>query len=88
MYMTIRKGVFDILIRYIVFLDIEGWHNNMLSNLKKIDICPVKFFTRRRNNIVETHFCDRESIFYQNIFPVFVIGTPKFQDWVAISIKS
>lgn len=21
-------------------------------------------------------------------FPVFVIGTPKFQDWVAISIKS
>ena len=25
MNMTIRKGVFDILIRYIVFLDIEGW---------------------------------------------------------------
>ena len=23
--MTIRKGIFDILIRYIVFLDIEGW---------------------------------------------------------------
>ena len=22
------------------------------------------------------------------LFPVFVIGTPKFQDWVAISIKS
>ena len=25
---------------------------------------------------------------FENIAPVFVIGTPKFQDWVAISIKS
>ena len=24
----------------------------------------------------------------EDSFPVFVIGTPKFQDWVAISIKS
>ena len=82
MYMTIRKGIFDILIRYIVFLDIEGWHNNMFSNLKKIYICPVKFFTRRSNYIIETHFSDRESIFYQNIFYLFCFF------WIFITMVS
>ena len=64
MYMTIRKGAFAILIRCVVFLDIEGLHNNMFSNLKKIYICPVTFFTRRSNNIVEPHFSDRELFYY------------------------
>ena len=34
-----------------------------------------------------SHFLVRINVKF-NTFPVFVIGTPKFQDWVAISIKS
>lgn len=51
----------------------------------------VRFTEEEYNQIItNANKCGmhKSNYVHNAVFPVFVIGTPKFQDWVAISIKS
>ena len=70
---------------------------------RQLTFCPQKSDENRKNiasflgvgdiyqNIYHelTYYGDEsDTLEFKSSAPVFVIGTPKFQDWVAISIKS
>lgn len=56
----------NILLGYSILFNIEFRHYDVFTNLKEVDICPVKFITRSINFILETNFCNFKAITFKN----------------------
>ena len=56
----------NILLGYSILFNIEFRHYDVFANLKEVDICPVKFITRRSNFILKSHFSYLKAIVFKN----------------------
>ena len=60
-------------------------HSNEVNHINRENYDKIELLVNAAKAFARSTY---QCVYIIDYFPVFVIGTPKFQDWVAISIKS